>query len=188
MADLLADIKAKPKGTFTSSGSGIGGPWHMAIAGLTKAAGLPTDQVRFVPSRGGAPALQDVVSGGITMFTGSPAEAKALSDAGEVRVIAVLDEKRVSSYPDVPTLKEATGLDFTLINWFSLVLPKGVPADVRAKIVAAAAKAHAMPETRAQLAQRGFTPLWDGPDNFRTFAAGFSQTAGALLKDLGLAK
>lgn len=185
---LMADIKAKPKGTFTTSGSGAGGPWHMAIAGLTKAAGLPADQVKFVPSQGGAPALQDLVAGGITMVTASPIEAKALAEAKSVRVLTTMDEKRLSSFPDVPTVKEATGLDWSLVNWFSFCGPKGLPKDVLAKLAEAGGKAHASDMVQGPLKQRGITPLWDGPDAFAKFAERYAATAAALLKDLGLAK
>ncbi|MEZ5844315.1 MAG: tripartite tricarboxylate transporter substrate binding protein [Hyphomicrobiaceae bacterium] len=185
---LMADIKAKPKGTFTTSGSGAGGPWHMAIAGLTKAAGMPADQVKFVPSQGGAPALQDLVAGGLTMVTASPIEAKALSEAGSVRILATMDEKRLSSFPNVPTVKEATGLDWSLVNWFSFCAPKGLSPDILAKLADAGGKAHASAMVQDPLKKRGITPVWDGPVAFKAFAAKFATTAAALLKDLGLAK
>lgn len=187
-ADLLAAMKSNPKGSLTTSGSGAGGPWHMAIAGFAKAAGLPADQVKFVPSQGGAPALADLAAGGISMVTASPIEAKALSDAGKVRVIAVMDTQRLPSFPDVPTIKEATGLDWQLVNWFSVVLPKGVPADIRSKFIEAAKKAHARADVQQPLKDRGITPVWESPEEFRAFATKFGATAGELLKDLGIAK
>ena len=84
-AEFLAAVKSNPKNTFTASGAGTGGSWHIAIAGLGKAAGVGADQVRWVPSQGGAPALQEVMAGGITTFSGSPGEAKSLADGGRVR-------------------------------------------------------------------------------------------------------
>ena len=105
----------------------------MAIAGLAKAAGLPVDTVKWVPSTGGAPALNDLAAGGLSMVTASPVEAKALSEAGKVKVLAVMDGQRLSTFPDVPTIKEATGLDWQLVNWFSLIAPKGLPDAARAR-------------------------------------------------------
>ena len=75
--DFLSAVKSNPKNTFTASGAGTGGSWHIAIAGLGKAAGVGADHVRWVPSQGGAPALQEVMAGGITTFSGSPGEAKS---------------------------------------------------------------------------------------------------------------
>lgn len=186
--DALAAIKAKPKDSFSSSGCGQGGPWHLAVAGLSKMAGIAPDKVQWIPSTGGAPALQDLLAGGISLFTGSPVEAKALLAAGEVRALAVMADERAPAFPDIPTVKEAAGLDWSLSNWFSLVGPKGLPDDVVAKILEAGAKAHASKEVQGALAQRGITPLWDGPEKFKQFANGFTVTAGELLGDLGLAK
>ena len=186
--DVIAALKASKHNELSASGTGTGGAWHLAIAGLNKALGLPADHVKYVPSQGGAPALNELAAGGLSFVAVSPIEAKALADGGRVKVLAAMDTKRLSSFPDAPTLKEATGLDWTFVNWFSLVLPKGVPADVRAKLIDAAAKAHARPEVQDTLKGRGITPIWETPEEFKAFATDFSKTAGELLTDLGLAK
>ncbi len=188
LQELLDAIESEPKNTFSSSGSGIGGPWHMAIAGLVKEAGMPADKVQWIPSQGGAPALQDLLAGGISMFTGSPVEAKTLLEAGEVRSLAIMSEERSPAFPDIPTVQEATGLDWTLTNWYGLVLPKGVPEEIKAIILEKAEAAHQYAEVQDALAERGITPIWDGPDGFTEFATEFTQTAEELLTDLGLAK
>jgi tripartite-type tricarboxylate transporter receptor subunit TctC len=185
--DFVGALKSSPKNTFSSSGAGAGGSWHMAIAGLTKAAGLGADRVRWVPSQGGAPALQDVMAGGITMFSGSPAESKALADAGKVRILALMSDTRSPAFPNVPTLKES-GIDWSFTNWFALVAPKNLPAPVKARLTEAAAKVHASPEVQNPLKDRGFVPQWSGPEQGRAFANGFAVTAKTLLVDLGLAK
>lgn len=187
-ADVIAALKSSAKNELSASGTGTGGAWHLAVAGLNKAVGLPADHVKYVPSQGGAPALNELAAGGLSFVAVSPIEAKALADGGRVKVLAVMDTKRLSSFPDAPTLKEATGLDWTFVNWFSLVLPKGVPADIRAKLVEAAAKAHARPEVQEALKGRGITPVWETPEEFKAFATNFSKTAAELLTDLGLAK
>jgi tripartite-type tricarboxylate transporter receptor subunit TctC len=187
-ADLVAAIKTSQKGELSSSGTGPGGAWHLAVAGLSKATGRPADHIKYVPSQGGAPALQDLAAGGLSMAGVSPIEAKALSDAGKVKVVAVMDERRLASFPHVPTLKEATGLDWQFVNWFAFVLPKGVPANVRTAIVEAAKKAHARDDVQGPLKERGFTPVWEASEQTQAFAASFSTMAGELLKELGLAK
>ncbi|MDB5592974.1 tripartite tricarboxylate transporter substrate binding protein [Enterovirga sp.] len=185
--DVLREVKSKPKGTFTSSGTGTGGSWHLALGGLLKAAGMEADRVRWVPSQGGAPALQDLAAGGLTMFTGSPAEAKAMLDAGRVRTVAIMSEERSPSLPNVPTLKESK-VDWTYQNWFALVAPKGVPADRRAKLTEAAKRAMARPEVQDGLKARGIQPVWDEPGVFPDFLKGFVSRGEAVLVDLGLAK
>ena len=185
--DFLSALKSNPKNAFTASGAGTGGSWHIAVAGLGKAAGVGADHVRWVPSQGGAPALQEVVAGGITMFSGSPGEAKSLADSGRVRILALMADERSAAFPDVPTLKEA-GVNWSFTNWFALVAPKGLPAEVRARLVAAGAKAHATAEVQDPLKQRGFNPMWSGPEKAREFALGFATSTRDVLTDLGLAK
>ncbi|WP_273509946.1 tripartite tricarboxylate transporter substrate binding protein [Planktotalea frisia] len=180
-------IDAAKAGGLSSSGSGLGGPWHMAVAGMMKQVGGDVNTVQFIPSKGGAPALQDLVAGGISMFTGSPIEARSLADAGEVKILAIMSDERSPAFPDVPTLKES-GVDWSLTNWFSLCAPAGLPDDVKAKIEAAAQKAHGSAEVQDALAGRGITPLFDGSEAFSSYAAAFSGDAAALLTDLGLAK
>jgi len=180
-------IAAAQEGSMTSSGSGLGGPWHMAVAGMMKAAGASVDTVRFIPSQGGAPALQDLVAGGISMFTGSPIEARALADAGEVKILGIMSDERSPAFPDVPTLKES-GIDWSLTNWFSLCAPKGLPEEVKTKIEAAAQDAHGSTAVQDALAQRGITPLFDGSEAFSAFATDFAGEAKTLLNDLGLAQ
>ena len=94
----------------------------------------------------------------------------------------------MASLPNVPTLKEATGLDWQFVNWFALTLPKGVPADVTGNHRRAGQEG-ACPRRRAgPMKERGITPVWETSDEARAFAAKFSTTAGQLLKEIGLAK
>lgn len=180
-------VEAANAGDLTSSGSGLGGPWHMAVAGMMREAGGAVDTVRFIPSQGGAPALQELVAGSISMFTGSPIEARALADAGEVRILGIMSEERSPAFPDVPTLKES-GVDWALSNWFSLCAPAGLPDDVKAAVEAAAAEAHASAAVQDALGERGITPLFDGSEAFSSFASGFASEAQSLLTDLGIAQ
>lgn len=180
-------VEAAKAGGMTSSGSGLGGPWHMAVAGMMKSAGAGVDTVRFIPSKGGAPALQDLASGGLDMFTGSPIEARALADAGQVKILGIMSDERSPAFPDVPTLKES-GIDWSLTNWFSLCAPAGLPDDVKAKIEIAAKEAHSSAAVQEALAQRGISPLFDGAQAFPVFAVDFAAEANSLLTDLGIAQ
>ncbi len=187
IADFIKAVKENPKGTFTSSGTGTGGSWHVASGGLMKAAGLPADQIRWVPSNGGAPALQDLAAGGISAFTGSPIEAKAMLDGGRVRTILMMTEERHPNFPDVPSAKEA-GLDWTYQNWFAIAAPKGVPADRRKILYEAAERTMKREDVRKGMADRGITPVWDTPAQLQDYVKTFGERGNGVLKDLGLAK
>jgi tripartite-type tricarboxylate transporter receptor subunit TctC len=187
LKEFLAAVKASPKGAFTASGTGTGGSWHIAAGGLLRAAGLEADRIRWVPSQGGAPALQDLAAGGLTAFTGSPIEAKPLLEAGKVRTLALMTAERPPTFPDVPTTKEA-GLDWTYQNWFALAGPKGIPQDRRQKLAAAAERAMARPEVQSAMKARGITPVWDKPGEFDAYVKEFVARGTAVLKELALAK
>ena len=187
LADFLKAVKESPKGTFMGSGTGTGGSWHIAAGGLLKAAGIEPDRLRWVPSQGGAPALQDLAAGGLTVFTGSPIEAKPLLDAGKVRTIVLMTEERPATFPDIATTKES-GIDWTYQNWFALVGPKGIPQDRRQKLFEAAQRAMARPEVQAAMKARGITPVWDKPGEFDAYVQGFVERGTAVLKDLDLIK
>ena len=92
--------------------------------------------VPWVPSNGAAPGLQDLVAGGVEFVPCSLPEARSLIDAGKVRSLAVMASKRAALFPNVPTLKEATGSDWATGAWRGIAAPKGLPADVQARLEA----------------------------------------------------
>ncbi|KPH82612.1 Bug family tripartite tricarboxylate transporter substrate binding protein [Bosea vaviloviae] len=187
IADYLKAVKDSPKGTLMASGTGVGGSWHIASGGLLKAAGVAPDAVKWVPSNGGAPALNDLVAGGLSVFTGSPIEAKAMLEAGRVRTLLLMTAERHPSFPDIPSAKEA-GLDWTYENWFALAGPKGIPAERRKVLFDAAARTMQRPEVRKAMADRGITPVWDKPEEFAAYVTTFTERGNGILRDLGLAK
>lgn len=185
--DLLAAVKAERKGHFKASGAGVGASWHIALAGLLRAVNLEVDRVRWVPSQGGAPAMQEVASGGIDLATCSPVEGKALIDAGQARGLAVMGPQRLAILPDLPTLRES-GIDYVFENWFALVAPRGLPEAVHLRMLEASARAHARPDVQDMLKQRGIVPVWETPQAASTFARNYAATAADLLGALGLSK
>jgi tripartite-type tricarboxylate transporter receptor subunit TctC len=82
--DLENYVRDNP-GQLKDSGTGQGGIWHLAMAGWMNAIGLSPEAIKWIPSKGAAPALQDLMAGGIEMSTCSLPEAATLIDAGKVR-------------------------------------------------------------------------------------------------------
>ncbi|MCS6778382.1 MAG: tripartite tricarboxylate transporter substrate binding protein [Geminicoccaceae bacterium] len=186
--ELLDAIKAAPKGKFKASGTAQGGSWHIALGGMLAAAGLSADHVAWVPSTGAATALQDMVAGGVDFVTCSVPEAKALIDAGKVKALALMAEQRNPTFPEVPTLKEATGIDFRLGAWRGLAGPKGLPEEVTAKLVPLAKKVYDSKEFQDFMAGRGFATVYLPPDQFQAFMKARDEATGQIMKGLGLAK
>jgi tripartite-type tricarboxylate transporter receptor subunit TctC len=185
--DLLAAVKANP-GKFKASGTGQGGIWHLAIAGMLRDQKIDPAAVPWVPSNGAAPGLQDMIAGGVEIAPVSLPEARALIDAGKVKSLVIMNDKPSALYPNVPTLKSATGSDWTMAAWRGIVAPKGVPAEARDKISAALKKIVASKEYNDFMASRGFGVIYAGPDDFAKFMAKSDAELGATMKAVGIAK
>ena len=187
-ADLLAAIKAEPAGTFKSSGTGQGGIWHLGVIGWMLSEGLPADQITFVPSEGAAPGLTDMVAGGVDIITSSLVEGRSLIDAGRVTPLASMSGERQGLFPDVPTLNEATGSDWTIAAWRTIVAPDGLPDDVKARLAEAVEAAYNSEAYQSFAADRGFGLVWAGPDEATEIVAAADASLGAVMKEAGLAK
>ena len=185
--DLVAAIKANP-GKFKASGTGQGGIWHLAIAGMLKDLNVDPAAAPWVPSNGAAPGLQDLVAGGVEIVPSSLPEARSLIDAGKVKSLAVMSDAPAALYPNVPTLKAATGSDWKIGAWRGIAAPKGLPAEVRDKLVAAIRKIAASKDYNDFMASRGFGVVYLGPDEFGRFMAKSDTDLGATMKAVGIAK
>src|SRR5512141_2539680 len=187
LGDLLAAIKANP-GKFKASGTGQGGIWHLAIAGMLRDQKIDPASVPWVPSNGAAPGLQDMVAGGIEIAPCSLPEARSLIDAGKVKSLAIMDAKRSALYPNVPTLKEAIGSDWTMAAWRGIVAPKGIPNDVRDKLAATVQKVANSKDYQDFMASRGFGVIYAPPEEFGKYMARSDSELGATMKAVGLVK
>jgi tripartite-type tricarboxylate transporter receptor subunit TctC len=188
MADVLAAVKAAPPGKFKASGTGQGGIWHLALAGWLRDAKIDPANVPWVPSNGAAPGLQDLVAGGIEFAPVSLPEARSLIDAGKVRSLAVMASQRSTLFPNVPTLKEATGSDWATGAWRGIAAPKGLPPAVAARLEAAVKKAYDSKEYKDFMGQRGFGMLWGNGKEFAAFMAKGDADMKAVMTAVGLVK
>jgi tripartite-type tricarboxylate transporter receptor subunit TctC len=184
---VLDAVKANP-GEHKSSGTGQGGIWHLALAGMLAEAGIDPNAAPWVPSQGAAPGLQDLVAGGVDIVTCSVPEAQALLEAGRVKSLAVMSEERNPAFPDVPTLNEATGLEWTIGAWRGIAGPAGMPQEVVDVLVPALKEIHDGQEFRDFMAQRGFGVVWRDPDGFREYMAASNEALGGVMKAVGIAQ
>ncbi len=185
--DLIAAIKANP-GKMKASGTGQGGIWHLAIAGLHKDQGVDPNALPWVPSNGAAPGLQDMVAGGVDVVPCSIPEARAMIDAGKVRALSIMDANPPALYPNVPTLQKELGSKWAMAAWRVIAAPKGIPADVQKTLGAALKKVYDSKEYKDFMASRGFGVVWADAEGTAKFMAKSDADMGATLKAVGLAK
>ncbi|HUG58137.1 MAG TPA: tripartite tricarboxylate transporter substrate binding protein [Candidimonas sp.] len=187
MAELVAAIKANP-GKLKASGTGQGGIWHIAMAGLLKNIKLDPNDVPFIPSNGAAPAMLELAAGGVDIVPTSLPEARSMIDAGKARPLAVMAKEREALYPDVPTLKETIGSDWTLGVWRGIAGPQKLPADVTEKLVVALKKINESKEFKDFMKSRGFGVGYAGGAEYGAFMQKSQQDLGDVISAIGMAR
>jgi len=184
--ELVEAIKAEP-GKLKASGTGRGGIWDLARLGFLKTAGLSSKDLPWVPSQGSAPAMQELIAGGVDVVTASLTEVKAQLDAGMVKTLGVMSDERLSSFPNVPTLKEQ-GYDWSIGGWVSLCAPKGIPDDVKSTLSDAVQKAVKNPDFTTALNNAGSNIQFLAGAELEAFMTQQDETNGLLMKEAGIAK
>jgi tripartite-type tricarboxylate transporter receptor subunit TctC len=151
LTELLAWLKANPD-KATQGTAGTGGASHLAGVFFQTATGT---RFQFVPYRGSAPAMQDLLAGQIDMMIDLAASATPQVRAGNVRAYAVTAKSRLAAAPDVPTVDEAGLPGYYVLSWHAVWVPKATPKSVIAKLNAAVVEALADPAVRKRLADIG---------------------------------
>ena len=185
--EVLDFARANP-GKLKASGTGQGGIWHLALAGLMNDAKIPQTAIPWVPSNGAAPAMQDLAAGGVDVVTCSLPEARALIDAGKAKPLAVMDSKKSALFPNVPTMKEAAGSGWTVSAWRGIAGPKGMPADVQQRLVTAIKKIWDSKEFKEFASSKGYGVEWAPQAEFAAFMAKGDADMGVVMKAAGLVK
>ncbi|MGE8942379.1 tripartite tricarboxylate transporter substrate binding protein [Leptospira interrogans] len=187
LKDLIDDIKANPGG-LKSSGTSQGGSWHLAMAGMLHSLGVDPNSTRWVPSTGAATGLQDLAAGGVDFVSCSLPEARALIDSGRVRSLAFMAPERSPQFSTVPTLKEASGSDWTKGVWRGMVGPKGLPPDIAKRYEALFKKVNDSEGFKKFMNDRGFGLLWADAPGFAEFMKKDNTEIGEMMKLMGLTK
>ncbi|MBY4896447.1 tripartite tricarboxylate transporter substrate binding protein [Cupriavidus sp. AU9028] len=156
LKEMVAAAKAEP-GKYSYGSFGTGTTAHFAGEMLLHATGA---RLLHVPYKGSAPAMTDLIGGQIAYSVDTVAAAIPQVKGGKVKAIAVTTAKRSALLPNVPTVAEAGYPGINADTWLALVAPKGVPADVKAKLEKALAETMADQDTRSKLLAAGFEPSY----------------------------
>jgi len=151
LKELVAWLKANHS-TVSFAHNGVGGTLHLCGLALQKAADASWP---FIPYRGAAPALQDVIGGRVDVLCPSPASSLAMVHGGMIRGYAITGGTRLAAAPEIPTVEEAGFPDVQISVWGGVFAPKGTPSDVVGKVNAAVVEALADPAVRKKFAELG---------------------------------
>lgn len=133
-------------------GGAFGTMGHLASLELERRLGT---KLQFVPYRGGAPAMQDLLAGQIDMLIDQAANSLPQLHAGKIKGFAVTDGKRLATAPEIPTTDEAGLPGFYLTTWHGIWVPRATPDAIVERLNAAAREALATEALRRRYADLG---------------------------------
>ncbi|MEY2954334.1 MAG: hypothetical protein RLZZ401_2421 [Pseudomonadota bacterium] len=153
---LVDAIKADPdKFVYGSFGSGTSA--NFAGAMFNQATGL---KLTHVPYKGSAPLMTDLIGGQILLSFDTVVAATPQLKNGKIKVLAVASPQRSPLLPEVPTMAEVGYPSVDMTAWLALVAPRGLPAEVKARLEKALATLMALPETQSSMKAAGIDPAY----------------------------
>ncbi len=180
VAELVTLARAQPD-KFAIASAGNGTLNHLIAEMLQKAADI---RLQHIPYKGAAAAATDVVGGQVPLSVQSIPSSIAFIKAGKLKVLGVVNERRVAALPDAPTIGE-TLKGFGATPWYGLFAPAGTPKAVIATVQAAVARAQDDADVRSRLAALGCEPLKGGPDRLASIVRSDLARWARIVKESG---
>jgi tripartite-type tricarboxylate transporter receptor subunit TctC len=149
--ELIAYAKARP-GQLNYASSGNGTIVHLTTEAFKSQAGL---YITHIPYRGTALAIPDLVSNKVQILFDSIVSGMPHVKDGKLKALAVTGRTRSALAPELPTVAESGLPGFTSTTWFGIYGPRGLPADITARLNAEINKALQSAEVRERLARLG---------------------------------
>lgn len=160
LAEAVKLFKDNP-GKYTYASPGNGTPQHLAMELLKLNTGA---ELLHVPYKGSAGAITDLLGGQVQAMILPVHSALAHAKAGKLRMLAVAQDKRVPSAPDVPTFAEQGVASSNVDLWYGMLAPAGTPAPVVARLNSEINQILAMPDVSEALDKQGMLPTPGKPE------------------------
>jgi len=181
LAQLIEAARAAP-GKLTYGSGGVGSANHLAAELLKSAARI---DILHVPYKSATIALTGLLGGEVDIVIVAASSAAPYVKDKRLRALAVLDAKRSSAMPEVPTSAEA-GTPLVAVNWYILLAPAGTPRAIVARLNAESVKAMAAPDIRERLAGLGGEPLSGSPEEVAVFLRKEYEQWGRVIREAGI--
>lgn len=180
--ELVNKAKAEP-GKVNYASGGAGSVQRLAVELLRQKLNLDMVHVGY---KSGGPAITDVAAGQVDFMFATVTASQPLIQGGKLRALAVSSPERSPRLPDVPTVAETVIPGFAVFEWNGLMLPAGVPQDVRDKLHAALVQVMQDPEVKQRLSDMGAQAVASTPEAFAQFVQKETAQWGELVRHLNL--
>jgi tripartite-type tricarboxylate transporter receptor subunit TctC len=165
MRELIALAKMHP-GDINYSSSGTGSSQHLAGELLKSLAHI---DIVHIPYKGSPPALIDLLGGRVVLMCSTIAPAMPLVKSARLRALAVTSLKRSAAAPEIPTVAESGLPGYEATAWQGVLAPAGTPRDIIVKLNAELVRVIQLPDVRKQLAEQGYEPAGNTPEQFAEY-------------------
>jgi tripartite-type tricarboxylate transporter receptor subunit TctC len=182
LGDLVAAAKAKP-GEITYATTGNGTVGHLSGELIQRTAGV---RLVHVPYKGSAQAFPDLLGGRIAFFLASLETAIPQMKAGAIRTLAVTSAQRVPALPDIPTVAESGYAGFETATWYGILVPKGTPQPIVARLSAEIVKVLESPDVKERMAANGGATIKPGPAAFDAQLKGELSKWSRVIREAGI--
>jgi tripartite-type tricarboxylate transporter receptor subunit TctC len=176
-------VAQRSPGKLNYGSGGVGTTTHLAPELLQSLTGI---KLVHVPYKGSGLALIGLVSGEVDMLVMAVPAAAQQIEAGKVRALAVLSEKRATPLPNVPTSKEAGYGNFVIDIWYGILAPAGTPPAIVSRLNTELVKALNSPDLKEKLLTAGVQPTSNTSEQFASFIRSETTRFAKVVKDAGI--
>lgn len=154
------------QGKVTVATQGNGTTSHLTASMFAKQSG---SAFTYVPYKGTAPALTDLMGGQVDAFFDNIASMSKLHEAGKARIIAVAGDKRSPLLPNVPTIAESALPNFNASTWFALAAPPGTPIEITQKLSTTVSEILKQKDVQQKFFEQGAEIVGNSPGEMAEF-------------------
>ena len=180
--EFVALAKSNP-GALRYASSGGGSAQHLAAERFQLATGT---QMTHIPYKGSGQAIIDLLSGQVELNFESPPNVMTHAKAGKLRLLAVTSNRRSPILPDVPTMAESGVQNAEMLQWFAVMGPARLPADITRKLNAEISAILKQPDVQEKIASQGGQLMGGTPEEFARFLAADTAAFGKLVKEANI--
>jgi putative tricarboxylic transport membrane protein len=186
LGQFITAWRAHPDSVVIGGTSGVGGQDHMKMLLLARAAGLDVRRVRYQPVTSAAEAIAMVNAGSLQVFPAELSKMRPEVERKDLRVLAVLDERRAQGLlANVPTAREQ-GFDIVFVIWRGFYAPPGIKDSTYQQWVGSLGTMSASPAWKDMLKRNGLTPFFLGGKDFESFVTKETAAYREVSKDIGI--